>query len=54
MTITRKWLDDLKLADGEFLAMYFEDHVAFDVIDIPGDWEDQLKKSRDALAGEKE
>jgi L-ascorbate metabolism protein UlaG (beta-lactamase superfamily) len=50
MKITRKWLDDLKLAEGEFLAMYFEDNVAFQIIDVPADWEDQLQKSRDALA----
>ena len=53
MSITRKWLDDLKLGDGEFLAMYFEDNVAFDVVDVPADWEDQLKQSRDALSKDK-
>jgi L-ascorbate metabolism protein UlaG (beta-lactamase superfamily) len=48
--LSRKWLDGLKLGDGEFLALYFENNVAFKVIDIPDDWEDQLKQSEDALA----
>jgi L-ascorbate metabolism protein UlaG (beta-lactamase superfamily) len=48
--ITREWLDGLKLGEGEFLAMYFEDNVSFPVIDVPADWEAQLQKSKDALA----
>ena len=47
--LTRKWLDDLKLADGEFLALYFEGNVAFPIIDIPDGWEDALKSSQDTL-----
>jgi L-ascorbate metabolism protein UlaG (beta-lactamase superfamily) len=46
---TREWLDNLNLGEGEFLALYFEDNVAFDIIDIPDNWEAELKKSRDAL-----
>lgn len=49
VTITREWLDSLKLPKGEFLAMYFEDRVAFQVIDIPDTWEAELEKSRKAL-----
>jgi L-ascorbate metabolism protein UlaG (beta-lactamase superfamily) len=48
--LSRKWLDSLSLGDGEFLALYFEDHVAFKVIDIPDTWEDQLKMSQDTLS----
>jgi L-ascorbate metabolism protein UlaG (beta-lactamase superfamily) len=46
---SRAWLDGLDLADGEFLALYFADKVAFDVIDVPENWESELEKSRAAL-----
>ena len=46
---TRKWLDGLNIPKGEFLALYFEDNVSFDIINIPATWEDELEKSRKAL-----
>jgi L-ascorbate metabolism protein UlaG (beta-lactamase superfamily) len=48
--LSRKWLDSLSLGDGEFMALYFEDHVAFKPIALPEHWEDQLKMSQDAMA----
>lgn len=48
--LSRKWLDGLPLGEGEFMALYFENNVAFEIIDIPDKWEDQLKMSEDALA----
>jgi L-ascorbate metabolism protein UlaG (beta-lactamase superfamily) len=48
--LTRSWLDSLKFPEGEFLAMYFEDHVSFPVIDIPQGREEKLKESQDTLA----
>ena len=46
---TREWLDGLNLGEGEFLALYFEDNVAFNIVDVPENWEAELVKSRAAL-----
>jgi L-ascorbate metabolism protein UlaG (beta-lactamase superfamily) len=49
MNVSRAWLESLDIPDGEFLALYFEDNVAFDIIETPDTWEEEMAKSRKAI-----
>jgi hypothetical protein len=49
VNVSRDWLESLDIPDGEFLALYFEDNVAFEITETPETWEEEMAKSRKAI-----